>query len=152
MKQNGKTATMWLGFSINAHQNADQNPIGSAPAYQVQCTLPPQPIYQTLLSDFLRVWLRDYDLQYYISLISRPFSPPVFDHLQFFKGLVRRLCKSSIISTWDTTVIHIHAWWWNRLALWEFMLKYNYGNKCSNLHRYFMTQHLHTLQIDCDSS
>ena len=50
-----------------------------------QCTLPPQPIYQTLLSNFLRVWLRDYDLQYYISLISRPFSPPVFDHLQWSK-------------------------------------------------------------------
>ena len=50
-----------------------------------QCTLPPRPVYQTLLSDFLRVWLRDYDLQYYISLISRPFSPPVFDHLQWAK-------------------------------------------------------------------
>ena len=25
-----------------------------------QCTLPPCPVYQTLLSDFSRVWLRDY--------------------------------------------------------------------------------------------
>ena len=38
----------------NAHQNANQKPIRSAPAYQVQCTLPPQLIHQTLLFDFMR--------------------------------------------------------------------------------------------------
>ena len=43
-----KTVLMWLAIPINAHQNANQKPIGSAPAYQVQYTLPPQPIYQTL--------------------------------------------------------------------------------------------------------
>ena len=41
-----------LLFPLNTHQNADQKPIGSAPAYWVQCTLPPDPIYQTLLSIF----------------------------------------------------------------------------------------------------
>ena len=43
---------MQLAFLINARQNADQKPIGSAPAYWAQCTLPPQPVYQTLLFDF----------------------------------------------------------------------------------------------------
>ena len=43
MKQNLKMAP------INSHQNANQKPIRSAPAYRAQCTLPPQPIYQTLL-------------------------------------------------------------------------------------------------------
>ena len=43
---------MRLVFPINAHQNANQKPIGMAPAYQAQCTLPPQPIYQTLLLIF----------------------------------------------------------------------------------------------------
>ena len=38
-------------FPINAHQNVNQKPIGSTPAYRAQCTLPPQPIYQTLLFD-----------------------------------------------------------------------------------------------------
>ena len=47
---------VWLAFPINAHQNANQKPTGSAPAYQAQCTLPPQPIYPTLLFDFSRVW------------------------------------------------------------------------------------------------
>ena len=51
---------MRLAFLINAHQNVNQKPIGSAPAYQAQCTLPTQPIYQTLLFDFSRVWFRDY--------------------------------------------------------------------------------------------
>ena len=43
---------MWLALLINAHQNDNQKPIGSAPAYRAQCTLPPQLIYQTLLSIF----------------------------------------------------------------------------------------------------
>ena len=30
-------------------KNVNQKPIGSAPAYRAQCTLPPQPIYQILL-------------------------------------------------------------------------------------------------------
>ena len=60
MKQNAKTVVVRLLSPINAHQNANQKPIGSAPAYQAQCTLPPQSIYQTLLSNFSRVWLRDY--------------------------------------------------------------------------------------------
>ena len=47
-----KMALIRLAFPINAHQNANQKPIRSAPAYQAQCTLPPQPIYQTLLSIF----------------------------------------------------------------------------------------------------
>ena len=33
---------MWLAFPKNAHQNANQKPIGSAPAYRAQCTLSPQ--------------------------------------------------------------------------------------------------------------
>ena len=37
-------------FPINAHQNVNQKPIGSAPAYWAQCTLPPQSIYQTSVS------------------------------------------------------------------------------------------------------
>ena len=51
-KQNAKTALVQLVFLINAQQNANQKPIRSAPAYRAQCTLPPQPIYQTLLSIF----------------------------------------------------------------------------------------------------
>ena len=47
-----KTVLMQLAFTINAHQNANQKPIGSAPAYKAQCTLTPQPIYQTLLLNF----------------------------------------------------------------------------------------------------
>ena len=52
MKQNAKTVLVQLATPINAHQNANKKPIGSAigsaPAYQAQCTLPPYPIYQTL--------------------------------------------------------------------------------------------------------
>ena len=59
-KQNVKTVLMRLAFPINAHQNANQKPIGSAPTYWMQCTLAPQLIYQTLLFDFLRVWFQDY--------------------------------------------------------------------------------------------
>ena len=59
MKQNAKTALVWLAFLINTHQNANQKPIGSTPTYRAQCTLPPQPIYQTLLFDFSRVWFQD---------------------------------------------------------------------------------------------
>ena len=32
--------------------------IGSVPAYQAQCTLPPHPIYQTHVFNFSRVWFR----------------------------------------------------------------------------------------------
>ena len=59
MKHNGKTVLVQLAVPINTNQNANQKPIGSAPAYWAQCTLPPQPIYQTLLFDFLRVWFQD---------------------------------------------------------------------------------------------
>ena len=45
MKQNEKTAFMLLEFPINAHQNANQKPIGGAPEYQVQYTVQPQPIH-----------------------------------------------------------------------------------------------------------
>ena len=58
-KQNEKMTLVHLAFPINAHQNAIQKPIGSAPAHRAQCTLQPQPIYQTLLFNFLRVWFRD---------------------------------------------------------------------------------------------
>ena len=51
-KQNTKTVLMWLAFPINTNQK----PIGSAPALRAQCTLSPQPIYQTLLFNFSRVW------------------------------------------------------------------------------------------------
>ena len=51
-----KTALVRLAFLINAHQNANQKPIGSAPAYPR--TLPPQPIYQTLFFDLGRVKYR----------------------------------------------------------------------------------------------
>ena len=64
-RQNVKTVLVRLVFPINAHQNVNQKPIGSMPAYQAQCTLPPQPIYLTLLFDFLRVWFRDYLLVAY---------------------------------------------------------------------------------------
>ena len=60
MKQKAKKALVRLAFVTNKHQNANEKPIGSVPAYRVQCTLPPQPIYQTLLFDFLRIWLRNY--------------------------------------------------------------------------------------------
>ena len=59
-KQNVKTVLVRLPFPINAHQNANQKPIGSAPSYQAQCTLPLRPMCQTLLFDFSRVWFRDY--------------------------------------------------------------------------------------------
>ena len=52
MKQNAKTVLVWLAFLINAHQNANQKPIGSVRAYWTQCALPPQPIYHTLLFNF----------------------------------------------------------------------------------------------------
>ena len=72
---NAKTVLVQLVFPINVHQNANQRPIGSAPAYHVQCTLPPQPIYQTL--------------------------PP----FRFFEGLVPRLgpaqlCKLQATESW----------------------------------------------------
>ena len=51
-KQNANTVLVRLAFPITAHQNANQKPMGSAPAYQVRYTLPPQTIYQTLLSIF----------------------------------------------------------------------------------------------------
>ena len=51
-KQKAKMVLVRLAFPINAHQNANQKPIGSAPAHRAQCTLPSQPIYQTLLSIF----------------------------------------------------------------------------------------------------
>ena len=35
-----------LAFPINAHQNANQKPIGSAPSYRVQRTLPPDPPFR----------------------------------------------------------------------------------------------------------
>jgi len=47
-----KTGFVWLAFPTKAHQNANQKPIRRVPAYRVQCTLPPQPIYQTLLLIF----------------------------------------------------------------------------------------------------
>ena len=53
-KQNMKTVLVWLAFPININQK----PIGSAPALRAQCTLSPQPIYQTLLFDFSRVWFQ----------------------------------------------------------------------------------------------
>ena len=53
MKQNTKTVLVRLAIPIDAHQNANQKPIGSVPAYQAQCTLLPQPIYQTLLFEGL---------------------------------------------------------------------------------------------------
>ena len=51
-KQNAKTVLKWLAIPRNAHQNANQKPIGSAPVYWAQCTLPLDPIYQTLLFRF----------------------------------------------------------------------------------------------------
>ena len=58
--QNAKTVLVRLAIPINTHQNANQKPNGSVPAYRAQCTRPSHPIYQTLLFDFLRVWFRDY--------------------------------------------------------------------------------------------
>ena len=51
-KQNAKTVLVRLAIPRNAHQNANQKPIGSVPVYRAQCTLPPHPIYQTLLFRF----------------------------------------------------------------------------------------------------
>ena len=42
--------------TLQALQSSAINKIPNIP----QCTLPPQPMCQTLLSDFSRVWLRDY--------------------------------------------------------------------------------------------
>ena len=42
--------------TLQALQGSAINKIPNIP----QCTLPPQPIYQTRLSDFSRVWLQDY--------------------------------------------------------------------------------------------
>jgi len=44
--------------TLQALQGLAINKIPSIP----QCTLPPRPVYQILLSHFLRVWLRDYIL------------------------------------------------------------------------------------------
>ena len=65
-KQNTKTVLVRLAFPINAHQNANQKPIGSAPSYRAQCTLPPQQMCHTLLFNFSRVWFRDYPILYFI--------------------------------------------------------------------------------------
>ena len=53
MKQNAKTVLVRLAFPINAHQNANQKPVGSVPSYRAQCTVPPQPMCQTLLFEGL---------------------------------------------------------------------------------------------------
>ena len=39
-KLNAKMALVRLAFLINAHQNANQKSIGSAPAYRAECTHP----------------------------------------------------------------------------------------------------------------
>ena len=52
MKQNAKTVLVRLAIPVNAHQNANQKPIRSAPVYWAQCTLPPHPIYQTFVFRF----------------------------------------------------------------------------------------------------
>ena len=41
-----------LAFLINAHQNANQKPIGSVPAYRTQCTLPPSQFTRPSFSIF----------------------------------------------------------------------------------------------------
>ena len=46
--------------TLQALQGSAINKILNIP----QCTLPPRPVYQTLLSDFSRVWLRDYHKVY----------------------------------------------------------------------------------------
>ena len=91
-----KTVLVRLVFPINAHQNANQKPIGSAPSYRVQCTLPPQPMCQTLLFDFSRVWFRDYFIlgAVYTSTLADVPDPP----FRFFEGLVPRLLHPNLIS------------------------------------------------------
>ena len=66
-----KTVLVRLAFPINAHRNANQKPIGSAPSYRVQCTLPPRPMCQTLLFDFSRVWFRDYRAAWMLNQLRR---------------------------------------------------------------------------------
>ena len=56
--QNAKTALVQLAFLINAHQNANQKPIGSAPAYRAQCTSTPADLPDPPFQ-FSRVWFRD---------------------------------------------------------------------------------------------
>ena len=58
-KQNAKKVLVRLAFPINAHQNANQKLIGSAPSYRAQCTLPPQPMCQTCRHDRIHFVHRD---------------------------------------------------------------------------------------------
>ena len=55
----GKIERLYVSGSAEnsrALQGSARNKIPNIP----QCTLPPRPVYQTLLSDFSRVWLWDY--------------------------------------------------------------------------------------------
>ena len=45
-----KMVLVRLAHPINAHHNVNQKPIGSAPAYWVQCTLPPHPFTRPFFS------------------------------------------------------------------------------------------------------
>ena len=67
-----------------------------------QCTLPPCPVYQTLLFDFLRVWLQDYlvyCLRSSLALFLVPPPPPaVSDHLQCAKTEISFLRLDSKMS------------------------------------------------------
>ena len=50
MREDGSRAVSISNICTSKSYN--QKPIGSVTAYQAQCTLPPHPIYQTLLFDF----------------------------------------------------------------------------------------------------
>ena len=108
--QNAKTALVRLAFLINAHQNANQKPIGSVPAYRVQCILPPQPICQTLLFDISRVWFWDY--------------PKV--------GYLTNVCEASITSS--CLILRSKIWYGNVTEyLWVRWLTRKVWDKCSSL-------------------
>ena len=47
-----KTALARLAFPVSTHQNANEKPIESAPAYWAQCTLPPQPFTRLIFLIF----------------------------------------------------------------------------------------------------
>ena len=55
--ENGCCVVTIFNKCIN-YQNANQKSIGSALAYQMQCTLPPRSLYQTSFSIFGVLYLR----------------------------------------------------------------------------------------------
>ena len=72
--------------TLQALQGSAINKIPNIP----QCTLPPRPVYQTLLSDFSRVWLQDY---LWVAACFWPLLAPsvLLSHLSYTKTLILSL-------------------------------------------------------------